>query len=130
MYKEFKNGTSISCWQEYSQFIKVKNFNWCDFHVIQFSFEFDNHCGDLEFMFIIFGLGFCIRFPYETKKSKEFKKEIKESISNLKDSCQGWTTEENYNKFKKKKSSMLPVYFKKKYVPVDKKSKYKKLFIQ
>jgi len=54
-------------------------WNWVTFTFIQIEIEDDKMLGDYEFTFILFGLGFYIRYHYtDTETSEKIKKQVEE----------------------------------------------------
>jgi len=68
---------------EWSQ-LKGK-WNWFSFTLIQIYFENEVMTGGYEFMFIILGLGFRIRYNYSNEWHKKYDKEIEEALKENKE---------------------------------------------
>ncbi len=81
---EFKNGSIIALWEEWSQFIQLKKYNWCTINFITATFESDRQCGHYEIQFVLLGLGLRILIPNETKKSTEFMNMLDKQVSDIK----------------------------------------------
>lgn len=125
---EFKNGNG-NIWEEWTQFIKIKEFNWLEFHLCQLEFEFDKQLGGLEFCFIVLGFGIWIRFNYETKKSNKEWEKIRKRTSTFKVMSKAkpyWVNEKRWEILNNRKSKEEGIYLwkRKKDVP-----KPKKVFI-
>lgn len=81
---EFKSGSMIALWEEWSQFVQLKKYNWCTINFITIQFESDRQCGHYEIQFVFLGLGLRILIPNETKKSSEFLGTMDEHLKDIK----------------------------------------------
>jgi len=68
----------ISTWEEWSQFYRLRNFNWSAFHLFDFEFEYDRYCGQLEFTMVIAGFGIRVAINITTDISEETHKHLHE----------------------------------------------------
>ncbi len=125
---EWKNGFMIDLWENLSEIIFWKRFNWNTWQFINIEFENDIIMGGYEFRFVFLCCGIRIRIPHETKKSKKQWDKINRSMKRIHQSCYGWVNSKAYNNFRKNKRTdeieILEVANKKAY------QYKKKIFIQ
>jgi hypothetical protein len=107
---ELKGGTIISFWEEWSQFLHVRKFNWCTLNFINFEIEYDRHLGGLELMIILAGLGFRVRIPIKTDKSEQEHAKLREALMESMSGTDGWILESELKEFKKKYTNSLVVF--------------------
>jgi hypothetical protein len=63
---------------DWRQLSRQFNWNWYTFTFIQIEFEHERITGGIEFLFILLGLGFRIRWNYDPSKLEDMIKEIPE----------------------------------------------------
>jgi len=93
---EFKNWIYITIYEEWSQFLQIKKFNWCDITFIQAQFKLDRQRGDYELRMVFLGLGFTIHIPFESAKSKDFMETLDKRVTTIKSWKTVWIPQ-NYN---------------------------------
>lgn len=59
-------------------------YNWYNFTLCSIWFENETYTGGVEFEFVVLGLGFWIRYNYNSAKIKELLKEAKEDKKYIK----------------------------------------------
>jgi len=129
IFFEWKNGFIIDIWENLSEIIFWKRFNWNTWQFINIEFENDIRMGGYEFTFVFLCCGIRIRIPHETKKSKKQWNRINKSMKKIYQSCYGYVSKDNYKEYRKKegKVSQLIVYKENTgFLP----KKSKKIFIQ
>lgn len=127
-YIEFKNGTIISWWEQWSQLFK--NYNWKTYQLFNLEFENDYAMHGIEITIVLFLFGLRIRIETHPIEAHEIHTKVMKSLNILKESCWGWTTKREYDAFRKKKRETIVLYTKRKYTSKSPKDKYKKVFLQ
>lgn len=110
---EFKNGIFISYWQCLTEIFKMRKFNWSTFQFLNVEFENDRACQHYSLSLVILCCGIRINIPFTPEEEHEVHKEINDVLSGLKNSCYGWTDNESYEAFRKKKEVHLTLWAKK-----------------
>lgn len=74
----------IDLTQQFSQFLKPKEYNWLEFDFLKFSFQIDKELGQTEIEASIFGLNFYFVFIHDRKQMKKKVKEFNKALKELK----------------------------------------------
>lgn len=130
---EFKNGIIIDVWEQFSQFIKLRSYNWSTLHFINFEIEYDRMLGGIEIKMILFGLGLRMRFPVKTDKSVKEWAKINKSMKRIDEAFYGWGLKDEIQDFKNKDINILYLYRTRKFARREAKASkdtVKRLFIQ
>lgn len=130
---EFKNGIIIDIWEQFSQFIKLRSYNWSTLQFINFEIEYDRMMGGIEIYFVLFGVALRMRFPIKTDKSEKEWTKINKSMKRIKESFYGWMLKSDMEDLKNKERNCIHLFRTRKQAREDAKdlkTTVKRVFIQ
>jgi len=110
IFIEFKNGFIIDIWENLSEIIFFRRFNWNVWQFINLEFENDRAMHGQEITFVFLCCGIRIRWDTKPEKEHDVHKRVMNSMDILKNSCHGWTNTKEYNYFKNKKTQSIFIF--------------------